>query len=161
VKRYGESCWATIWSIGVADAMAYIKRRAQRGLCLHNDHQQQVPWTDSALAFGKPLPHSTPQAWQQRLRNGEVTLNGDTATGSESVMSGQTLVRNRPAWIEPDCPQHFEILYEDPHLLAVNKPSGLPTVPGGGFMENTLLRLVRKRTPNANPVHRQGSKGGL
>src|SRR5229473_6941273 len=30
-------------------------------------------------------PHSTPQAWQQKLNNGEVTLNGVTATGSESV----------------------------------------------------------------------------
>ena len=101
-------------------------------------------------------PHSTPQAWQQKLSNGEVTLSGVTATGSESVTLGQTLVWNRPPWIEPDSPQHFEVLFEDPHLLAVNKPSGLPTLPGGGFMENTLLRLVQKQTPNANPVHRLG-----
>ncbi|WP_158945219.1 RluA family pseudouridine synthase [Granulicella sp. S190] len=100
--------------------------------------------------------HSTPQAWQQNLDNGEVTLNGMTATGSESVTSGQTLVWNRPPWIEPDSPQHFEALFNDPHLLAVNKPSGLPTLPGGGFLENTLLRLVQKQTPNANPVHRLG-----
>ena len=101
-------------------------------------------------------PHSTPQAWQQKLNNGEVTLNGVTATGSESVTLGQTLVWNRPPWIEPDSPRHFEVLFEDPHLLAVNKPSGLPTLPGGGFMENTLLRWVQKQTPNANPVHRLG-----
>ena len=101
-------------------------------------------------------PHSTAQAWQQNLNNGEVTLNGVTAAGSESLISGQTLVWNRPPWIEPDSPQHFEVLFDDPHLLAVNKPSGLPTLPGGGFMENTLLRLVQKQTPNANPVHRLG-----
>jgi 23S rRNA pseudouridine1911/1915/1917 synthase len=100
--------------------------------------------------------HSTPQAWQQNLNNGEVTLNGVTATGSESVTTGQTLVWNRPPWIEPDTPQHFEVLFEDPDLLAVNKPSGLPTLPGGGFMENTLLRLVQRQNPNANPVHRLG-----
>ena len=100
--------------------------------------------------------HSTPQAWQQRLNNGEVALNGVTASGSESVTVGQTLVWNRPPWIEPDTPLHFEVLFEDPHLLAVNKPSGLPTLPAGGFMENTLLRLVQKQTPNANPVHRLG-----
>ena len=100
--------------------------------------------------------HSTPQAWQQRLNNGEVALNGVTASGSESVTVGQTLVWNRPPWIEPDPPLHFEVLFEDPHLLAVNKPSGLPTLPAGGFMENTLLRLVQRQTPNANPVHRLG-----
>ncbi len=101
-------------------------------------------------------PHSTPQAWQQKLNNGEVTLNGVTATGSESVVLGQTLVWNRPPWVEPDAPRHFEVLFEDTHLLAVNKPGGLPTLPGGGFMENTLLRLVQARTPGANPVHRLG-----
>ena len=101
-------------------------------------------------------PHSTPQAWQQKLNNGEVTLNGVTATGSESVIPGQTLVWNRPPWMEPDAPQHFEVLLDDAHLLAVNKPSGLPTLPGGGFMENTLLRLVQKQFPNAGPVHRLG-----
>ena len=116
-------------------------------------------------------PHSTLQAWQQKLTNREVTVNGITATGSESLASGQTLVWNRPPWTEPDTPQHFEVLFDDPHLLAVNKPGGLPTLPGGGFLENTLLRLVQKQivqkqmvqkrlmqkqTANANPVHRLG-----
>jgi 23S rRNA pseudouridine1911/1915/1917 synthase len=101
-------------------------------------------------------PHSTSQAWQQNLNNGEVTLNGVTATGSESLTVGQTLVWNRPPWIEPDAPQHFEVLFEDAHLLAVNKPSGLPTLPGGGYLENTLLRLVQRQFPSANPVHRLG-----
>ena len=101
-------------------------------------------------------PHSTQQAWQQKLNNGEVTLNGVIATGDESLTSGQALVWNRPPWIEPDVPQHFDILFDDLHLLAVNKPSGLPTLPGSGFMENTLLRLVQKHCPSANPVHRLG-----
>jgi len=101
-------------------------------------------------------PHSTAQAWQQNLNNREVTLNGVTATGSESLISGQALVWKRPPWIEPETPQHFEVLFNDPHLLAVNKPGGLPTLPGGGFMENTLLRMVQKQTPSANPVHRLG-----
>ena len=100
--------------------------------------------------------HSTPQAWQRKLNNGEVTLDGVTAAGSESISSGQHLVWTRPPWIEPDAPQRFEVLFEDPHLLAIDKPSGLPTLPGGGFMENTLLRLVQKQAPTANPVHRLG-----
>lgn len=101
-------------------------------------------------------PHSTPQAWQQKLNRGEVSLNGVIATGSEVVRLGQTLVWNRPPWVEPDAPTDFAVLFEDAHLLAVNKPSGLPTLPGGGFMENTLLRVVQQRTPDANPVHRLG-----
>jgi 23S rRNA pseudouridine1911/1915/1917 synthase len=100
--------------------------------------------------------HSTPEEWQRNLDEGEVTLDGVSARGSESLASGQTLVWNRPPWIEPDAPQHFEVLFEDEHLLAVNKPSGLPTLPGGGFLENTLLRLVQRHAASANPVHRLG-----
>ena len=101
-------------------------------------------------------PHSTAQTWQENLDNHEVTLNGVTATGNESLTAGQTLSWNRPPWIEPDTPQYFEVLFEDPYLFAVSKPSGLPTLPGAGFLENTLLRMVQKQVPQANPVHRLG-----
>lgn len=101
-------------------------------------------------------PHSSEAGWQGKLHNGEVTLDGVVATGAEVVRLGQTLVWHRPPWEEPEAPREFRVLFEDEHLLAVNKPSGLPTLPGGGFMENTLLRLVQKRTPSANPVHRLG-----
>jgi 23S rRNA pseudouridine1911/1915/1917 synthase len=101
-------------------------------------------------------PHSSRQAWQEKLNNGEVTLNGVAATGSESVAVGQRLVWNRPPWVEPAAPLHFEVVFEDAHLLAVSKPAGLPTLPGAGFMEHTLLRLVQRQAPEANPVHRLG-----
>ena len=142
--------------------------RRTRCHCLHSNYMLNRGYayttTIRSICHGQTLlshlatvyPHSTLQAWQQRLNRGEVTLNGVTATGSESVYAGEALVWNRPPWIEPDSPQHFEVLFDDPHLLAVNKPSGLPTLPGGGFMENTLLHLVKNHTPNANPLHRLG-----
>jgi hypothetical protein len=52
-----------------------------------------------------------------------------------------------PPWIEPDSPQHFKVLFEDPHLLAVNIPSGLPTLPVGGFMENTPCAWYKSKPP--------------
>ena len=100
--------------------------------------------------------HSSSQVWQHNLDCGEVTVDGIVATGNESLTSGQILVWHRPPWVEPEAPQNFEVLFDDPYLLAVNKPSGLPTLPGGGFMENTLLRLVQRQSPDANPVHRLG-----
>src|ERR1700687_5280306 len=33
-----------------------LKLHAQPGLCLHHNHQQQIPWTTPALPLGKPLP---------------------------------------------------------------------------------------------------------
>jgi len=150
---------------------SHVSKSAKRGApgySLHSNYMLNRGYAYTTIISGKDngqtllshlaslYSHSTAQAWQQRLNDGEVALNGVTASGSEPVFAGQSLVWNRPPWIEPESPRHFEVLFEDPHLLAVNKPSGMPTLPGGGFMENTLLRLVQKQTPNANPVHRLG-----
>lgn len=111
---------------------------------------------DLLAHLAKLYPHSSAEAWQQNLNNGEVTLDGRIATGGELPRAGQVLVWNRPPWVEPDAPLRFDVLFGDAHLLAVDKPSGLPTLPGGGFFENTLLRLVQRQFPEANPVHRLG-----
>ena len=100
--------------------------------------------------------HSSLGEWQRHLDDGEVALDGVTAVGDEVLGAGQVLVWNRPPWVEPEAPRHFDVLFEDDDLLAVNKPGGLPTLPGGGFLENTLLRLVQRLRPSANPVHRLG-----
>lgn len=101
-------------------------------------------------------PHSSEGEWRAKVERGEVMLDGVVATGSETVRLGQSLVWQRPPWEEPAAPLQFDVLFADEYLLAVNKPSGLPTLPGGGFMEHTLLRLVQKEHPEANPVHRLG-----
>jgi 23S rRNA pseudouridine1911/1915/1917 synthase len=62
----------------------------------------------------------------------------------------------RPAWEEPAAPLSFALLHRDAHLLAVLKPAGLPTLPGGGYFEHTLLQQVRRHFPDAAPVHRIG-----
>lgn len=100
--------------------------------------------------------HSTVEEWQARLRRGEVVLDGVTALGTEILRIGQTLVWHRPPWPEEAVPLHFEVLYADADVLAVSKPSGLPTVPAGGFLNHTLLTLVRRRWPQASPLHRLG-----
>ena len=70
--------------------------------------------------------------------------------------TGQVLIWHRPPWHEPDVPLHYDVLYEDAALVAVVKPSGLPTMAAGGFLEHTLLALVRTRYTEARPMHRLG-----
>lgn len=100
--------------------------------------------------------HSTSAAWAERVSGGQVELDGARA-GVEAVLrAGQTLVWHRPPWDEPDVPWHYAILFEDDAMVAVDKPSGLPTMPAGGFLQHTLLSLVRERYPEASPMHRLG-----
>jgi 23S rRNA pseudouridine1911/1915/1917 synthase len=100
--------------------------------------------------------HSTIRDWSARLARGELAIDDAPATGAEQLRPGQVVAWHRPPWDEPDVPLHFEALCEDAELLAVHKPSGLPTMPAGGFLDHTLLALVRAQHPNAHPVHRLG-----
>ena len=101
-------------------------------------------------------PHSSAEVWRTRLIGGEVDLDGARAAPGDVVRPGQQLVWHRPPWDEPDVPLHFEVVHEDASIVAVVKPSGLPTMPAGGFLEHTLLTLVRRRYPDASPIHRLG-----
>ncbi len=100
--------------------------------------------------------HSDAAAWEARLAAGEVELDGAAARGDEVLRHGQQLVWHRPPWDEPEVPRAFAVVHEDEAVLAIAKPSGLPTMPAGGFLEHTLLTLVRARFGAAHPVHRLG-----
>lgn len=101
--------------------------------------------------------HSSPEVWRERLEKGEILLDGRPPPGDPVLTLGQELVWNRPPWDEPDVPLHYELVFEDDALIAVAKPSGLPTMPaGGGFYQHTLLTLVRRSFPEASPLHRLG-----
>lgn len=100
--------------------------------------------------------HSTVSEWLQRCHAHEIELDGGIALGTEPLQPGQTLIWHRPPWSEPIVPLNYTLLYSDAHLLAVNKPSGLPTLPGAGFYCNTLLYQVQLAFPSATPLHRLG-----
>jgi 23S rRNA pseudouridine1911/1915/1917 synthase len=106
--------------------------------------------------------HGSPAEWSDRIRRGEVTLDGAAAVGSAPLRAGQTLAWARPPWEEPAVPLSFALLHRDDDLLAVAKPAGLPTMPSGGrFLEHSLLHRVRRRWPEAAPLHRldRGTSG--
>ena len=100
--------------------------------------------------------HSSLQEWDARIRRGEVELDGVCADANVILRPGQTLVWHRPPWEEPEAPMHYEVLHEDEAIVAAIKPSGLPTMPAGGFLEHTLMALVRRNYPEASPLHRIG-----
>ena len=100
--------------------------------------------------------HSTADEWAARLGRGEVEIEGACADRSMILRPGQTVVWHRPPWDEPEVPSHFTIIHEDDALIAVDKPSGLPTMPAGGFLQHTMMSLLRERHPEASPLHRLG-----
>jgi len=130
------------------------------GLNQGYEYREQIDARGAGLTVREYLAaayrHSSEAEWTARLENGEVCLDGRRVQGSVVLKPGQWLVWRRPPWEEPDVPLAYAVLYSDEDLLAVAKPRGLPTVPAGGFLDNTLLALVRRICPEATPVHRLG-----
>ena len=124
-------------------------------------HREQV----GAEGIGRTLvahlaarhPLADLELWRARIQEGQVRLDERPAPPEAPLRPGQWITWARPPWIEPEVPFATAVLFEDEDLLAVAKPSGLPTLPGGGeFLEHTLLALVRRRAPEASPMHRLG-----
>ena len=102
------------------------------------------------------FPHTSVTVWRERIDAGRVTIDGHLSTGDAPLHTGQAVVWSRPPWVEPETPLHYRVLLEDADLLFVDKPAGLPTLPGGGYLEHTLQWLVRRDFPDAAPAHRLG-----
>ena len=107
--------------------------------------------------YARHYLHSTEAEWRGKIERGEVSLNGRPALPDEILRPGDLLVYHRPPWEEPGVPTEFATAFEDDDVLVLAKPSGLPVLPGGFFLENTLLYRVRERYgAGCSPLHRLG-----
>ncbi|WOL16274.1 RNA pseudouridine synthase 5 [Canna indica] len=124
--------------------------------------------------YSSKYKNSAPlQGWLQRIRNGQITVDGEVVTDPTSVLrDGAEVIYHRLPWKEPSAPYLLEVLYEDDDMVALNKPSGLQVLPRGLFQQRTVLMQLQwkelnkvaydfSRSPKTKdahpvPVHRLG-----
>ena len=106
--------------------------------------------------YAKRYPLATREEWQTRIQDGLVLLDNQPTTPDALIQRDQMLTYNRSPWEEQDAPTNWTVLFEDEHIVAINKPAGLQVLPGGSYLDNTLLSLTRKKYPNLAPIHRLG-----
>ena len=108
--------------------------------------------------YSQRYRHSSQAEWRARILSGQILLDDAPASPDQILLPGQQLAYHRPPWQEPDVPLEFETLFADADLLVIAKPSGLPVLPGGGFLEHTLLGQLALRYPTETPlpIHRLG-----
>ncbi len=111
--------------------------------------------------YAARYPHSDRNTWQRRLEGGEIWRHDQRLDADVVLALGDRLAWHRPPWQEAAVPATWESVFDDGDLLAIDKPSGLPVMPAGGFLEHTLLRLLERQHANdpagvPRPVHRLG-----
>lgn len=100
--------------------------------------------------------HTTLAEWREHIVNGRVLLDGERVGIDAVLVRGQAVHWLRPPWEEPAAPLLLTVLYDDGDVIVVAKPAGLPTLPGGGFLQHTLLHQLRLLDTTASPAHRLG-----
>lgn len=99
------------------------------------------------------------EGWRAHAQAGRLRINGVPVREGRRVATGDAIEYHREPWDEPDVDVAFQVVFEDEHVLVVDKPSGLQVLPAGPFFEHTLLRQVRASDASradASPVHRLG-----
>ncbi len=109
------------------------------------------------------LPEATRTKIQAWIQDGFVTVNGKrSGKSSEKVRTGERIEVRLPAPPPPrsapaaeDIP--LSVLFEDPHLLVVDKPAGLVVHPAVGHRGGTLVNALLHRSKEwAGPSDRPG-----
>lgn len=95
--------------------------------------------------------------WQQRMLAGKVLdAQQRCLLPTEPYQAGALVYYFREVADEPLVPFQEQVLYQDEHLIAIDKPHFLPTMPAGRYLEETVLRRLMSRFNNADivPIHR-------
>ena len=125
--------------------------------------QAVVPDTSAGRRFDAVLAELFPEYSRSRLsewiKSGDVLLNGEPVRGRDPVRGGEvatlTAVLETQTRSEPeDIP--LDVLYEDQHLLVINKPVGLVVHPGAGNSSGTLVNALLYRDPTVATLPRAG-----
>ena len=103
------------------------------------------------------LPTVSAAGWAQRMAQGDVVDEfGVPVTSGRRFTPGIRLYYYRALDDEAVIPFEEQVLYQDEHILVADKPHFLPVVPGGRYLQHTLLVRLKSRLglPALSPVHR-------
>ncbi len=85
------------------------------------------------------------EAWLEQMKAGRLQVNCWCANADTVLKAGDYLEYKMPEVAEPEVETEFAVIFEDEHLLVVDKPADLPCHPSGKYFHNTLWALVRER----------------
>ena len=100
-------------------------------------------------------------AAQRLIESGAVTVDGSARQKRHIVKAGETVAVDLPATADPGDPAAgegvpFEVVFEDEHLLVVDKPAGVVVHPAPGHPTGTLSQALAGRAAGGAEPWRPG-----
>ncbi len=115
------------------------------------------PWKTILDFLQERYSNVTEQTWRARIAKGQVLdETGLPLNPGSQYRAGACIFYYRELETEKRIPFVESILYQDEHILVVDKPHFLPVIPAGRFLHETLLVRLRKLGQPAAlvPIHR-------
>ena len=110
-------------------------------------------WPTMLAFMQERFSNVSESTWQQRFTNGDVLdANGRPLSCTAPFKNGQRIYYSRHVDDEITVPFKEQIVFEDELIIVADKPHFLPTVPGGQYVEQTLLRRLQQSTSNPNLI---------
>ncbi len=125
--------------------------------CVALPHGKPAAWPLLLDFLAERLSVVDRTAWQLRLASGEVLdEDGQPLLPDTPFQPGARIHYYRHLDDEPNIPFEETVLFQDEHLLVVDKPHFLPVTPGGRYVQQSLLVRLKRRTgiDTLSPIHR-------
>lgn len=101
--------------------------------------------------------HIEPSVWQQRFANGLVLNEQGLALRADApYTAGHKVFYYRELPDEPALPVSEQVLFQDAHMVVVDKPHFMPVTPAGRYVQRSLLVRLKQRLgiDTLSPMHR-------
>lgn len=105
------------------------------------------------------MPEHSRSRLQSWIRSGALTVNGKACKPRDKVMLDDLLELDA----EPEAQVtwqaesiELDVVYEDEHLLVINKPAGLVVHPAAGHADGTLVNALLHHAPEVDKLPRAG-----
>lgn len=117
----------------------------------------QGPWETILDFLTERFPDVAASTWVARMAKGElVDETGLRLNSGSAYRVGACVFYYRELEWEKRIPFDEHVLYQDEHILVVDKPHFLPVIPAGRFLQETLLVRLKKQLQLEQlvPIHR-------
>ena len=110
-------------------------------------------------AAAELMPEHSRSRLQSWIKSGALTVNGEARKPRDKVMMDDVLDLDAEPEVQVTWeaePITLDIVYEDEHLLVINKPAGLVVHPAAGHADGTLVNALLNYAPEVENLPRAG-----